>query len=93
MNGTQVGPDWSAEMPQHGQGNVFLMVHRLLRGRYLVTMSLALAFGAAGAAVGFLSHEPQYRSDAVIEIQPVLPKMLSNVGASRIGDLTQPATT
>jgi Mrp family chromosome partitioning ATPase len=76
LNGTQVGPDWSAEMPQQGQGNVFLMVHRLLRGRYLVTMSLALAFGAAGAAVGFLSHEPQYRSDAVIEIQPVLPKIL-----------------
>lgn len=76
MNGSQVSSDWSAEMPQQTQGNVFAMVHRLLRGRYLVTVGLALMFGLAAAAAGYFSQEPLYRSSAVIEIKPFLPKIL-----------------
>jgi Mrp family chromosome partitioning ATPase/uncharacterized protein involved in exopolysaccharide biosynthesis len=76
LNGTQVSADWAAESPQQAQGNVFAMVHRLLRGRYLVTIGLALVFGLAGAAAGFLSQEPLYRSNSVIEVKPVLPKIL-----------------
>ncbi|MEA5612313.1 GumC family protein [Nodularia spumigena] len=76
MNGTQVSADWAAESPQQAQGNVFAMVHRLLRGRYLITIILALVFGLAGAAAGFFSQTPMFRSAAVIEIKPVLPKIL-----------------
>lgn len=102
MNGTQVSADWTAETPQQAQGNVFAMVHRLLRGRYLVTIGLALVFGLAGAAVGFFSQEPRFRSNAVIEIQPVLPKILfeseqssvpqmfSNIVAAQANLISQP---
>ncbi len=76
MNGSQVGADWSAEIPQQPQGNAFAMVHRLLRGRYLLTIGLALAFGIAGGSAGFFSQQPRFKSDAVIQIQPVLPKIL-----------------
>lgn len=76
MNGSQVASDWSAEMPQQSQGNVFAMVHRLLRGRYLLTIGLALVFGVVGGSVGFFSQQPRFKSNAVIEIQPVLPRIL-----------------
>jgi len=84
LNGTQVSADWSAETPQQGQGNVFVLVHRLLRGRYLITIGLALVFGLAGAAAGFLSQQPLYRSQAIIQIQPVLPKILFESEQSRV---------
>ena len=84
MNGTQVSADWSAETPQQGQGNVFVLVHRLLRGRYLITIGLALVFGLAGAAAGFLSQQPLYHSQAIIQIQPVLPKILFESEQSRV---------
>ncbi len=101
MNSTQVSADWAAE-PQQAQGNVFAMVHRLLRGRYLLTVGLALVFGLAGAAAGFFSQRPLFRSNAVIEIRPVLPKILfeseqssvpqmfSNIVAAQANLLSQP---
>ncbi len=67
--------DWS-DVPQETHPNVFSMVHRLLRGRYLITILLAGVFALAGGAAGYLSQNPLYRSDAVIQIQPVLPKIL-----------------
>lgn len=102
MNGTQVSSDWAAESPQQAQGNVFAMVHRLLRGRYLITIILALVFGLAGAAAGFFSQTPMFRSAAVIEIKPVLPKILfeseqssvpqmfSSIVAAQANLITQP---
>lgn len=75
MSSNTSNTDWGAETPQ-AQGNVLLIVHRLLRGRYLITILLAGIFAVAGGAAGYLSQQPLYRSDAVIQIQPVLPKIL-----------------
>lgn len=75
MSTSSTASDWGVESPQ-AQGNVFLMVHRLLRGRYLITILLAGVFALGGAAAGYFSQEPLYRSDAVVQIQPVLPKIL-----------------
>lgn len=85
MNGNQGGSDWSSvEAPHAGHANVFLMVHRLLRGRYILTVVLALVFASVGGAAGYFSQRPQYRSDAVIQIQPVLPKILYETEQSAV---------
>lgn len=75
MNASQINSDWGST-ESHGHTNVFLMLHRLLRGRYLITILLAGVFAVAGGAAGFLSQSPLYRSDSLIKIEPVLPKIL-----------------
>lgn len=75
MSSVNSNTDWAAETPQ-SHANVFAMVHRLLRGRYLITIVLAGLFALAGAAAGYFSQKPLYRSDAIIQIQPVMPKIL-----------------
>lgn len=75
MTSSTIQPAWAGEEP-HAQNNIFAMVHRLLRGRYLITVVAAGVFAVTGGAVGYLSQEPLFRSDAVIQIQPVLPKIL-----------------
>lgn len=83
MNGPGSSTDWSGEAaPTHG--NVFVMIHRLLRGRYLITAALAAVFAVAGGAAGFFAKKPQFRSDAVIQIQPVLPKILFETEQSSV---------
>src|SRR5687767_4964503 len=47
--------------------------HRLLRGRYLWAITLGLLVGAAGAAAGFMSQKPVWRSDAYIEVEARTP--------------------
>jgi hypothetical protein len=47
-------------------GTPLQKVHRLLRGRYLLAVVLGLLGAAAGAAGGFLSQKPAYRSDGLI---------------------------
>ncbi|HEY8667790.1 MAG TPA: AAA family ATPase [Tepidisphaeraceae bacterium] len=53
----------------------FKKIHRLLRGRYLLTLTLALICGMGGAAAGYLSQKPTYRSDGLIEIKPVIENL------------------
>lgn len=74
MNASHV-QDWSADAP-HAHGSAFGLVHRLLRGRYLMTLALAGVFAVIGGIVGFVMQSPLYKSDAVIKIEPVLPKIL-----------------
>lgn len=52
-----------------GVGN---RMHRLLRGRYIVVVLLALVGAAAGAVLGYRSQVPEYRSEGYIEIRPTM---------------------
>jgi hypothetical protein len=54
-------------------------VHRLLRGRYLWTILLALVLGSSGAYFGFRVGKKVYRSAGVIRIMPTVPKVVYSV--------------
>jgi polysaccharide biosynthesis transport protein len=56
--------------------------HRLLRGRYLLAITLGLLVGAAGGAAGFMSQKPVWRSDAFIEVEARIP--VSGPAADRV---------
>ncbi len=73
MNGNQV--NWDAG-EEHSQTNPLVLIHRSLRGRYPITVALALIFGIIGGTAGYLSRHPEYRSTGVVRIQPSLPKVL-----------------
>lgn len=75
MNASQINPHWADDSPDQ-QGNALVMAHRLLRGRYLITIALGALFAVCGGIAGFITQEPVYRSQSVIQIQPVLPKIL-----------------
>ena len=55
--------------------NPLLIVLSLLRGRYVLTIVLAGLAAAAGAAAGFYSAQPIYRSYGRIEVKPTLPSL------------------
>lgn len=59
-----------------GEQNPLLLVHRLLRGRYVVALVLACVLAPLGAAVGYKVLMLEYQSTAQIRIAPVLPKVL-----------------
>lgn len=54
------------------QASPFQKVHRLLRGRYILAIFLALLGGAAGAVAGWYSQQAEYVSEGLIEIQPTI---------------------
>ncbi len=61
--------------PQSDQ-NPLLLVHKLLRGRYLLAVALGVVLGGTGAAIGYFALQPEYASEAIIRVAPVLPKVL-----------------
>ena len=73
MNASQINWDSGND---HSHSNAIVILHRLMRGKYLLTLVFALVFGITGGAIGYLSQSPQYRSTGVIRIQPSLPKVL-----------------
>ena len=56
--------------------NPLLLLHKFLRGRYLLAIGLAVLLGPIGAAIGFMAVQLEYTSSATISIAPVLPKIL-----------------
>lgn len=64
------GPD-----SHHGQAHpsIFKTVHRLLRGRYAVTLSVAAVLGVAGAIGGYLSTKPKFRTTGQVQVESMLP--------------------
>lgn len=56
--------------------NPLLLVHKLLRGRYVLAILLAVVLGPLGAAAGYFLVKLEYTSNAIIRIAPVLPKIL-----------------
>lgn len=48
-------------------------MHRLLRGRYILAIFLALLGAAAGGVAGYMSQKPQYSSTGIIAISGLIP--------------------
>ena len=64
--------------------NPLLMLHKFLRGRYLLAVLLACLLGPCGAAIGYFAVHLEYTSNATIRIAPVLPKVLFESEQSNI---------
>ena len=55
---------------------LFQKLHRILRGRYALTASLAVLGALAGGAAGYFSQEPKYQTVGHIHIKPVGEKLI-----------------
>ncbi|MEM9372303.1 MAG: AAA family ATPase [Planctomycetota bacterium] len=75
MTTTGIQDGWST-VDHDSHPSAFAMVHRLLRGRYLLTATLAVVCGVGGGLAGFMLQEPLYRSNSIVSIQPQMPKIL-----------------
>lgn len=64
--------------------NPLLLVHKFLRGRYLIAILLAVVLGPCGAAAGYFAVQLEYTSNATIRIAPYLPKVLFDSEQSNI---------
>ena len=58
------------------QPNPLLAVHRLLEGRYVWAVGLAIVLAAAGAVLGYMIPKPVYRSVGAIRYRPVVQRVL-----------------
>jgi succinoglycan biosynthesis transport protein ExoP len=56
--------------------NPLLIVHRALRGRYVLAAILAVLLAVPGGLVGYMLIPPKYTSRAVLEAAPTLPALL-----------------
>ncbi len=56
--------------------NPLLRVHALLRGRYLITLLLAVVGIAVGGAVGYRTQTPLYESTGLVHIKAIMPPIL-----------------
>ena len=78
-----VGFDGEAELERMDspgqQNNELQKIHRLLRGRYVWAIVLALVGAAAGGYGGFRLGKKTYQSAGQIRVIPVLPKIIYNV--------------
>ncbi len=66
-----------------GSGNGLAMVHRLLRGRYLLAILLGLAGAIAGASAGWLHGKELYTSEGQIYIQAELTPLMAQIPENR----------
>ena len=80
------GGSWSAPVstalaPIQPQQTALATVHSHLRGRYVVTIILAVVFAAVGAGLGWKMFRPTYQSTGLIEIRPVIisPEMADRI--------------
>lgn len=64
--GTALGP----YQPHAARPSPVKIIHRLLRGRVLLAIILAIAGGIAGAIYGFNSTTPKYVADGTLEVKP-----------------------
>jgi uncharacterized protein involved in exopolysaccharide biosynthesis/MinD-like ATPase involved in chromosome partitioning or flagellar assembly len=72
------------QLESQSQQNPLLLVHKLLRGRYVIAVALALVLGVAFAAIGYMALPSEYESTATIRIAPVLPKVLFENEANKM---------
>jgi len=56
--------------------NPLVFVHRLLRGRYLLAVPLAILVAPIGAVVGYKAMPPVYTSTGLVQVQSSIPKIL-----------------
>src|SRR5579872_16524 len=60
-------------------------IHRLLRGRYPLVITLGLIFGVAGALTGYLAEQPMFKSSFQVEINSTIHSATSDVGQEMSG--------
>lgn len=79
--GAFVGSQGGAESTSHQETPfvIFHHLHRLLRGRYILALSLASIGAIAGATGGYLATKPKYMSVGSIHVVPVLQKVMYDV--------------
>jgi hypothetical protein len=56
-----------------GAPNPLLLVHSLLRGRYILAAVLSLLGAAGGGVAGYYATQPTYQSVGMIRIKPTVP--------------------
>lgn len=62
--------------PEAPPVNPLLIVHRALRGRYIIVMLCAAVIGVCGAAAGWFATKPTYSSQGWIRAFPRQPRVL-----------------
>lgn len=67
-----LGPPAEEQQP----AGAVTLLHRRLRGRYPLAIGLAMVFGAIGVFAGYLATVPQYTAEALVQIQPTLPRVM-----------------
>ncbi len=67
--------DWQGDESK-GHDNMLLVVHRLLRGRYILTFTLAGILAVLGALAGYMTQEPVYQSFGAIHVSPRITRVL-----------------
>jgi len=76
MNGEMVVHDGSAS-PSHQQPpNPLLIVHKLLRGRYALAITLGLILAVPAGIGGYFALKPQYTSMAMLRVVTARAKLL-----------------
>ena len=70
---------------QQSQQTGFKRVHKLLRGRYPLVITLGLLFGIAGGLTGYLTQKPQFSSGFQIEINPIVHMPGNPMGDPMLG--------
>src|ERR1700683_95739 len=68
----------SADAPLNvgNSSDVARLILRALRGRYRLTLMLALLAGTIGAAIGWFWAGPLYRSEGMVRIASALPAVI-----------------
>jgi len=73
--GQSTGSSLGMYSPQARQQQPFKKIHRLLRGRYWLAITLGLIGAAVGAFIGWGTQIPFYSAEALIEISPRMPSL------------------
>jgi capsular exopolysaccharide synthesis family protein len=56
-----------------------VVIHRHLRGRYLLATGLALALALPAGLLGYIAIKPRYTSTGIVRVAPTLPKSLYDI--------------
>lgn len=79
MNTLPASPDDLFEDDLGGSSNAvnpLMIVHRALRGRYVLAIALGVLLALPLGAVGYIAMPPEYTSRAVLEANMTLPKVM-----------------
>src|SRR5688500_1562122 len=73
LDGSEPDAQSPADVPPT---NPLVQIHRLLRGRYWLAITLAVVGGCVGTYFGYRLAVPEYQSAGLIRIKPSLPRIL-----------------
>jgi capsular exopolysaccharide synthesis family protein len=83
--GHELAPGHANNHQQNQPTTGFKRVHKLLRGRYPLVVTLGLIFGVAGGLTGYLTQRPQFSSGFQIEINPTIHTPGNVIGDQMLG--------